>query len=161
MIGRVRPLEEAVERKADPQGRLDLLIYTLRGRQLENVRVQLHAYRPPVQRPIPRQVVTGTVYCPDRHNLPKSARLDVKLTEVTASGGFIRTVAETSQVGFSTLPTTFRVDYDPRAIDPRLHYAVSATITINGRVAYRSQNSYFVITDRHPAHANIAVLAGR
>ena len=51
------------------------------------------------------------------------------------------------------VPVPFAVGYDPAAIDPRGRYTVQATITVAGRVAYRTTTAHAVLTSGAPAAA--------
>jgi putative lipoprotein len=51
----------------------------------------------------------------------------------------------------------FTIGYDAAAIDPRFRYAVQVTITVEGRVAYRTTTAHPVLTRGAPA-ANVEVV---
>ena len=55
------------------------------------------------------------------------------------------------------VPVPFAIRYDANAIDARRRYAVQATITIEGRVAFRTATTHLVLTNGG-AGTNVAVV---
>lgn len=102
--------------------------------------------------------LTGRVTYRTRAALPVGAVIDVRLLDVSRVDapatmlGRVEIVTRGEQV-----PLPFAIGYDASAIDPRLRYTVQATITIAGRVAYRTTTAHLVITSGAPA-ANVEVV---
>ena len=59
--------------------------------------------------------------------------------------------------GGCQVPIAFALDYDPAAIDPRLTYAVSARITVDGQLLFTSTTATLVITRGNPTDVEIVV----
>jgi uncharacterized lipoprotein YbaY len=98
--------------------------------------------------------VTGRVTYRTRDALPAGAVVEVRLLDVSRMDvaavvlGRAEVVTRGEQV-----PVSFAVPYDPAAIDPRGRYTVQATITVAGRVAYRTTTAHPVLTGGAPAAA--------
>jgi putative lipoprotein len=113
------------------------------------------AVRSATQRPAQ---LTGRVTYRTRAALPAGAVIDVRLLDVSRMDapavvlGRAEIVTQGEQV-----PVPFVVGYDAAAIDERFRYTVQVTITIEGRVAYRTTTAHSVLTSGAPA-ANVEVV---
>jgi uncharacterized lipoprotein YbaY len=102
--------------------------------------------------------LTGRVTYRTRAALPAGAVIEVRLLDVSRSDapaelmGRVEIVTRGEQV-----PVPFVVRYDADALDPRHRYSVQATITIDGRVAYRTTTAHAVLTSGEPA-TNVEVV---
>ena len=95
--------------------------------------------------------LTGRVTYRTRAALPPGAIIDVRLLDVSrldapaAVRGRVEIVTRGEQV-----PVPFAVGYDADVIDPAHRYTVQATITVDGRVAYRTTTAHVVLTSGAP-----------
>ena len=93
-----------------------------------------------------------------RAALPSGAVVEVRLLDVSRADapaavlGRVEIVTRGEQV-----PVRFALGYDAGVIDPTHRYTVQATITIDGRVAYRTTAAHPVLTNGAPA-TNIEVV---
>jgi putative lipoprotein len=92
--------------------------------------------------------LTGRVTYRTRQALPPGAMVGVRLLDVSRVDvpaqelGRIVIVTKGEQV-----PVPFAIRYDANAIDARRRYSVQATITIAGRVAFRTTTAHLVLTN--------------
>ncbi len=92
--------------------------------------------------------LTGRVTYRTRQALPAGATIDVRLLDVSRMDvpaqelGRIVIVTKGEQA-----PVPFAIRYDANAIDARRRYSVQATITIEGRVAFRTTTAHLVLTN--------------
>lgn len=104
-------------------------------------------------------VITGGVTYPDQPALPPGAALTVRLTNQSDCGvggcPIVSTQVITTVGGGST---PFALAYDPAAIDPQRSYAVEAWIGAPGRLSWRAEQLSPVLTQGHPATAEIALV---
>ncbi len=102
--------------------------------------------------------LTGRVTYRTRAALPAGAVVDVRLLDVSRMDapatllGRVEIVTRGEQV-----PVPFTIGYDAAAIDARFRYTLQVTITIEGRVAYRTTTAHPVLTSGAPA-ANVEVV---
>jgi len=98
--------------------------------------------------------LTGRITYRTRAALPPGAVVEVRLLDASRADapapvlGRVEIVARGEQV-----PLPFAVRFDPEAIDQRRHYTLDATITIAGRVAYRTTATHAVLTNGAPIAA--------
>jgi uncharacterized lipoprotein YbaY len=102
--------------------------------------------------------LTGRVTYRTRAALPAGAIVDVRLLDVSRADapavmvGRVEIVTRGEQV-----PLPFTIAYDAAAIDARFRYTVQVTITVGGRVAYRTTTAHPVLTSGAPA-TNVEVV---
>ena len=103
--------------------------------------------------PLPTSAtVTGTVTYSAQPTLPPDATLTVQLVNQSDCGVFGCAVLSKQilrPVGRGPMP--FALAYDPAAIEPQWSYAVDAWISAPGRLDWRAEQSYPVLTQGHPA----------
>ena len=96
-------------------------------------------------RPSASQTVTlrGTVAYPQRIALPRDARLEVSISDVSRADAMAPIVAQLEmETAGRQVPLSFALDYDRAAISARGRYSVAARITdVTGRLLW--------ITDTH------------
>ena len=98
--------------------------------------------------------LTGRITYRTRAALPEGAVIDVQLLDVSRMDAPATTLGRVEIVTRGEqVPVPFTVGYDAAAIDPRRRYTVQATITIEGRVAYRTTTAHAVLTSGAPAAA--------
>ena len=91
--------------------------------------------------------LTGRVTYRTRQALPAGAIIEVQLLDVSRADAPAQPLGRTSIVTKGEqVPVPFAVAYDASTIDPRRRYVVQATITIAGRVAFRTTTAHPVLT---------------
>ena len=104
--------------------------------------------------------VTGTVTYRQRSALPPNATLHVQVQDVSRQDIAATTVAEATMLtGTKQVPLPFVVVYETTAIDPKHTYAVRATISFEGQMAFTSTTRIPVITHGAPTNVEIVVSA--
>ncbi len=102
----------------------------------------------------PSGELTGRVTYRTRAALPSGAVVELRLLDVSRADAPAPVLGRVEIVaGGEQLPLPFAVRYDPEAIDPRRRYTLQATITIAGRVAYRTTVAHAVLTNGAPVTA--------
>jgi len=108
--------------------------------------------------PKPDTVVTGHATYLERVALPADAELRVQLFEVSRQDAAATPVADTTfRTEGRQVPLPFAVRYDPKRINPRHDYAVRATITSGGRLAFTTTDVIRVITRDHPTRVGLVL----
>lgn len=103
-----------------------------------------------------QQTVTGTVGYLARMALPPTAVIEVKLQDVSRMDApAIPVGEETITLGDRQVPIPFSISYDPAKIDPAHTYAVSARITVDGRLVFITDTSYRVLTAGNPSRVDL------
>jgi putative lipoprotein len=106
--------------------------------------------------PKPGQFVTGHVTYRERVALPTDAEVRVVLLDVSRQDAAATPVADTTiRPGGRQVPLPFALRYDPRRIDPRHDYAIRATITSGGQLAFTTTAVVKVITRDHPTMVDL------
>ena len=91
--------------------------------------------------------LTGRVTYRTRQALPAGAIIEVQLLDVSRADAPAQPLGRTSIVTKGEqVPVPFAVAYDAGTIDARRRYVVQATITIAGRVAFRTTTAHPVLT---------------
>jgi putative lipoprotein len=99
-----------------------------------------------------RATVAGTLLYQERIALPPTALVTVALEDVSRADAPSVTVALTSfTAGGRQVPLPFELSYDPSTIDERYRYNVRATIAVDGRVQFRTTQTYPVLTQGSPS----------
>lgn len=97
-------------------------------------------------------VLTGTVTYRQRIALPPNAVVEVKLSDVSRMDvAAIDVATQTIVTKGEQVPIAYELKYDPAKIDPRMTYAVSARITVDGKLAWINDTRYSVLTRDAPA----------
>lgn len=103
--------------------------------------------------------ITGVVSYPTQPALPPGAALTIALTNQSGCGvggcPIVSTQVITTVGGGST---PFALAYAPAAIDPQQSYAVDAWISAPGRLRWQDEQPSLVLTQGHPATAEIALV---
>jgi putative lipoprotein len=101
--------------------------------------------------PPPPNWVSGHVTYRERVALPADAELRVMLVDASRHDSADVPVADTViQPGGRQVPLPYVLRFDPRRIDRRHDYAIRATITSGGRVAFTTPAVVKVVTRDHP-----------
>lgn len=124
--GRIVDIGDELKKWVDPFGRVSLLIQDGRSRTLRSTVLTLASAS---------SSLSGTVSVSDRAILPVGSVLTVQLQNKSKpfyeiAGG--KSVVRAEGVG----PFRFELNYDPRYIDPRDSYQLTAFISWNNQVAY-------------------------
>ena len=91
--------------------------------------------------------LAGRVTYRTRQALPAGAIIEVQLLDVSRADAPAQPLSRTSIVTKGEqVPVPFAVAYDASTIDARRRYVVQATITIAGRVAFRTTTAHPVLT---------------
>ncbi len=133
--GMLYDVGQELERNADQEGWVRLLVVNNRDGQLMNLPVQLD----------PRQkALTGTIISRDRSALPRDAVATVELHEVLRAGLRPITIARQTITPASRVPISFKLEYDPSEVDESRTYMMHATISAGGRDIYAMQQDISV-----------------
>ena len=104
------------------------------------------------------RTVTGTVTYLQRLALPPTAVIEVKLQDVSLADAPAKVIAEqTYNLGQRQVPVPFSLNFDPAKIDPKHTYAVSARITVDGKLVFISDKSYPVLTQGSSSQAELVL----
>jgi uncharacterized lipoprotein YbaY len=96
-------------------------------------------------------VLTGTVTYRQKIALPDNAIVEVTLADVSRADAAATVIAtQTIETLGAQVPIPFELTYDPAAIDPRMTYAVSARITVDGKLTWINDTRYSVLTRDAP-----------
>ncbi len=101
--------------------------------------------------------VTGPVTYRERIALSPEAVVGIKLIDVSRADAPAVTIGEQTIKDPGQVPVSFEIEYDPTAIDPRFTYAVRATITERGTLAFTSDTAYHVITRDNPTQVDMVL----
>jgi len=97
----------------------------------------------------PSGKISGTITYRERVALPPDALVRVALLDVSRMDVAATLIAETTIVPRHGVPIAFELDYDPGKIDPRLVYAVRATILRGDNYLFVTDTHYPVLTRGH------------
>jgi uncharacterized lipoprotein YbaY len=96
-------------------------------------------------------VLTGTVTYLQRIALPSDAVIDVQLQDVSLQDVPSTVIAAERYIsGGRQVPFPYELTYDPAGIDPQHTYAVTARITVDGRLRWINTQQYGVLTRSAP-----------
>lgn len=102
--------------------------------------------------------ITGTVTFSQHIGIPEDSLVTVQLVDVSIPRAPVIVLAENSfPTGGKPLPFQFDLAYDPTLIAFNHTYAVQATITVDGKVMFRTLAQYPVLTNDHPSHAEMTL----
>ncbi|MBI5576030.1 MAG: YbaY family lipoprotein [Deltaproteobacteria bacterium] len=104
-------------------------------------------------------IVSGTVNCRERADLPRTAMVHVELIDLSQKDPTKALLGEESiwPAGIK-LPVTFRIPYDPSRIDPSHIYVLRARITDGEKTLFVSSSMSYVLTRGAPNIADIVVV---
>jgi putative lipoprotein len=106
----------------------------------------------------PSAEVTGTVTTRAPAVLLPDTQLRVTLNEAPRADAPAQFIAETMIPGVTKVPVAFRIRFDPRAIDPKLVYTLTARIERAGRVLFVNEAQVPVLT--RGASSEVAIIVG-
>jgi putative lipoprotein len=103
-------------------------------------------------------MISGTVSYRERIALPPDVVVEVLLLDVSRMDVAATTIAEQTIEPSGQVPIEFELVYDTAAIDPRMQYAVRATIKRHDRSLFVTDQSYPVITRGNPDHVDLVLV---
>jgi putative lipoprotein len=106
--------------------------------------------------PLPAEL-TGTVGYRERIALPPDAQLRVRLEEVPRGDEPPQFIAETTIPRIGAPPVRFRMALDPRVIDPRRGYTLTARIEVGERLLLVNDPPMRVLTGGNPSRVDVLV----
>jgi len=113
-----------------------------------------------LEKPLATESLTGTVSYLERLALPSNAVILVQLLDVSRADAPSRLVASQSiNLGQRQVPVPFALTFDPAKIDAQHSYAVSAKISVDGKLTFITDQSYPVLTKGEPSHADLILKA--
>jgi uncharacterized lipoprotein YbaY len=133
VAGALFDLGDELRRRTDPQGRVTMLVFDQRNRQLRSMPVTL------VQQN--NGGVRGQVLCRERISLTSQAVLTVRLRDVTFANW------QNVVVGTQVIPNPphppipFAINFDPSTVYPDHRYAVDAWLVDRGQIVLQSSTS--------------------
>lgn len=125
--GALYDIGQELERHADDEGWVRMLVQNNRDGQLMNIPVQLEARQ---------KSLAGTITYRNRSALPRDAVATVELRELLRSDLRPITIARQTISPASRVPIPFKLEYDPQEIDAGRRYVLNATISAGGRQIY-------------------------
>ncbi|MGH7216346.1 MAG: YbaY family lipoprotein, partial [Nitrospiraceae bacterium] len=90
--------------------------------------------------------VTGSATYLQRIALPPNAVFDAHVEDVSRVDARAETIGSVRIIGPGNPPIAFAIDINQQRIDERHHYSVRATITVDGRLLFTSDQVYPVLT---------------
>lgn len=118
---------QELERHADTNGWVRMLVQDSRNGRLMNLPVQLDGRN---------QSITGSITYRATSALPRDAVATVELREIVRNDIPPITIARQTVTGIRSVPIQFSLDYDPTQIDNRRNYVLFASISSQGRDIY-------------------------
>jgi putative lipoprotein len=106
--------------------------------------------------PIPSELA-GTVSYRERITLLPDTQLRVRLEEISRGDAPPQFIAETTIPRISQSPIRFRIALDPRVIDPKLSYTLTARIERDELVLFINDPPLRVLTGGNPSQVEIVV----
>jgi len=102
--------------------------------------------------------VSGSATYRQRIAMPPDAVLTVRVEDVSRADAPALVLAEIREpFGTRQVPITFSLHVPSEAIDPRLSYAVRATITVDGQLRFTTTRSYAVLTHGAPNNVDLVL----
>lgn len=95
--------------------------------------------------------VNGTVSYRERLILPADSQIVVRLEDISKGQAYPAVVSEQRIMPNSAAATTFSLPYDYGSINPNATYVVNAYIEQGGRVMFRNNKVYQVLTKTAPS----------
>jgi uncharacterized lipoprotein YbaY len=146
--GVVFDIGQEIERHADTNGWVRMLVQDNRNGRLMNLPVQLDGRN---------ESISGTITYRDRSALPRDAVATVELREIVRSDIRPITIARQTVTGIRSVPVQFSLDYDPTQIDNRRSYVLHASITSQGREIYSMRTDVPVLGNRPNTNVQLLV----
>lgn len=84
------------------------------------------------------RVITGEVWYRERIALPPGAEVHVTLEDQSRMDAPAKVITDYTHIVDGAGPLTFRLVYDPSAIDERMRYGLRAKIEYNGKLLFTS-----------------------
>ncbi len=100
----------------------------------------------------------GTVTYHGRTVLLPDTQLRVTLSEAARADAPAQFIAETTVPGVTRVPVEFRIRFDPRAIDAKLVYTLTARVEREGRLLFVNDTEVRVLTGGAPSRVEIVVV---
>ena len=147
--GRLYPLEDELQRRASPEGRVRLLVQDRRSSRLVNVDVVLELARADEH----HGLIRGIAEYRERMSLPPNAELRVMLQRRTFRG--LETIAEDVFYGVSGPPIPFELSYPLNSVYPREDYYLSAEIVSGNQRIFVTERPEVLRLDRPPAEVRL------
>lgn len=82
--------------------------------------------------------IEGEVFYRERMMLPPGAEVEVQLQDISRADALATVMATVMQRPESGPPYPFAIEYDPETIDPRMRYALRATISLGEKLLFTS-----------------------
>jgi len=106
--------------------------------------------------PIPSEL-TGTVSYRERIALAPDTQLRVRLEEISPGDAPPQFIAETTIPRIAQPPVRFRIALDPRVIDPKRSYTLTARIERDEQLLFINDPPLRVLTGGNPSQVEIVV----
>lgn len=104
--------------------------------------------------------VSGSASYLQRIAMPPNAVLKVQVQDVSRADAPAQVLAESTEVfGRRQVPLAYSVSVPRSAIDPRMRYAVRATISVDGQMQFTTTRSYPVLTRGAVNKVNLVLAA--
>jgi uncharacterized lipoprotein YbaY len=112
-----------------------------------------------VSEPVNDGVLLGTVDYRQRIALPTDSEIKVKLIDVSSAANDPgRVIAEDNFLSNGRqVPLSFQLRFDKNQISPNRTYVVEAEIYTGGKLAYKNEKEYSVLTQNNPA-TNVEIM---
>ena len=107
--------------------------------------------------PVPAEI-NGTVSYLQGSAIPFEAQLRVRLEEAPRGSAPAQFIAETMIPRAAPVPIPFRISVDPRVIDPKRGYTLTARIEREERLLFINEAPVRVLTLGHPSRVEIVVV---
>ena len=149
-----------LNQQADSRGRVRLLVWNRRSRQLTNLDVTLDRAgdgggigggTPPA-----RNTITGTAMFRERIAVPSGARLDVRLIQERQGRSPSRVIASESVPLRGRVPVPFSISFNQRDIVRSASHVLEAEIVSDGRSMFSTPSPVRVLTG--PGSENVDLL---
>jgi len=146
--GALYDVGQELERRADDQGWVRLLVQNNRDGQLMNLPVKLDGRQ---------EALTGTITYRNRANLPQNSVATVELLEVLRADLQPITIARQTISPASRVPIPFKIEYDPSEVNSSRTYVMSAKIESNGRQIYATRQNVSVFGNKSTTDMQLLV----
>lgn len=93
--------------------------------------------------------VKGTATYLQRIALPPHSVFDAHVEDVSRADASAESIGSVRIVGPGNPPIAFAIDIDPQRVDERHRYSVRATITVEGKLLFTTDQQYPVLTQGH------------
>ncbi len=111
--------------------------------------------------PMKQQSVTGSIAYRERIALPDNAQVTVSLLDVSRVDAPAEVIATQSiATKGQQVPFAFHLDYKPEQIKANNRYSVRATIKVDGKLRFTTDQANSVLTDeKHTTKLNLMLVA--